>query len=372
MEPFKNIFNKNFIQKLSKTIKSQSVLFDSRNFEKQSLSNIESLEMKQRVKQIADALSNNLEGSVKENIKSIVNSLAQETQRDNQMVYYSKTQGLNGFETWPLNQYIEIVGLEHLDLSMNAFKELTKRFSSEFSIRIFISKYDQKVYDILEKWTLDENPHVRRLVSEGSRPLLPWGKRIENITNNLERNVLLLKNLIDDESKYVQKSIANHMNDISKLDINLFFSFIDDLNFSNPNHKWIARHASRTLLKSGDIRALQLHGYKKNLELEVNSNIKEKKISEGEDINLEVNIRKKTKKSEKLLIDYIIHFKKSNGSLSGKNFRLRDTVIETELSIKKTIKFKRVTTRKHYEGIHYIEIQINGKKYSKNSFELVI
>jgi 3-methyladenine DNA glycosylase AlkC len=71
---------------------------------------------------------------------------------------------------------------------MNAMYELTKRFSAEFAIRPFIKKYDQEVYNILEQWLSDPNENIRRLISEGTRPSLPWGMKVENILLDLERN----------------------------------------------------------------------------------------------------------------------------------------------------------------------------------------
>lgn len=68
---------------------------------------------------------------------------------------------------------------EHFEISINALYEVTKRFTAEFSIRPFLEKYPEKTLAKLQEWVIDDNLHVRRLVSEGSRPCLPLGARLK-------------------------------------------------------------------------------------------------------------------------------------------------------------------------------------------------
>lgn len=57
----------------------------------------------------------------------------------------------------------------------------------------------------------DSNSHIRRLVSEGSRPRLPWAKKIKYINDDIHQNLELLNDLINDSSNYVRKSVGNHL-----------------------------------------------------------------------------------------------------------------------------------------------------------------
>lgn len=68
----------------------------------------------------------------------------------------------------------------------------------------------------LLKWSEHENEHVRRLASEGSRPRLPWGKSIPALKLDPSPVLPILEKLMQDESLYVRKSVANNLNDISK------------------------------------------------------------------------------------------------------------------------------------------------------------
>jgi 3-methyladenine DNA glycosylase AlkC len=57
---------------------------------------------------------------------------------------------------------------------------------------------------------------VRRLVSEGSRPRLPWGLQLKSLIQDPSPTLPLLRALQDDPSEYVRRSVANHLNDIAK------------------------------------------------------------------------------------------------------------------------------------------------------------
>ena len=108
-------------------------------------------------------------------------------------------------------------GLDHFDLSMRAQYELTKRFSAESSIRPYIARYPERTFAVLRAWTRDENPHVRRLVSEGTRLRLPWAGRVAWLDEHPERVLELLDLLKDDPSTLVRRSVANNLNDLGKV-----------------------------------------------------------------------------------------------------------------------------------------------------------
>ena len=62
-------------------------------------------------------------------------------------------------------------------------------------------------------WTGHDSYHVRRLVSEGTRPRLPWGI---GLTSDPARPLPLLDRLYGDRARFVTRSVANHLNDIGK------------------------------------------------------------------------------------------------------------------------------------------------------------
>jgi len=112
----------------------------------------------------------------------------------------------------------------------------------------------------VSKWLSDPNPHVRRLCSEGTRPKLPWGKRIKSFVANPQPTLPILEHLKNDESLYVRRSVANHLGDIAKDHPEIAFSTCERwLNEGASNQlKWVVRHAVRYHAKKGDDRALEI------------------------------------------------------------------------------------------------------------------
>ena len=371
MEPLKNTFNYDLIDKISSNITQIEPNFNKNLFKKKAKQGLKNLELKDRVKHISLALSLTLPGNFKEQTDILLNILAPATEHINSEWSGTDKTALSGFPVWVLTQFIEDYGLEHFSKSINALYEMTQRFTAEFAIRPFIERYDTKVYKKLEVWKKNKNPHVRRLVSEGTRPLLPWGIKVNKINSNLSRNIELILSLANDPSEYVRRSVANHLNDISKLDEKLFFDTVTKLKKMNSEDvDWVIRHATRTLLKKGSPKALKIHGYSP-LKLSTNLTLMKKTVKEGDSLPLKLEITGNSK-PQKILVEYIIYYLKQNGSYSEKVFRLKDSFLNKNLIIEKEISFKKVTTRKHYSGKHFIEIQINGKRYDKKEFKFFV
>ncbi len=373
MEPFKNIYNPTSLKKISKEIKKAYPAFKSPQFEKAVLKDLEKLELKDRVRLIASSLNTYLPNNYKKAVKIILKSLAEESidgEWDRK-----EGPGIAGFMTWPLNQYVETYGLNDYETSFNAMIELTKRFSSEFTVRPYLIEHEKKTYADLKKLIKHPNKHVRRWVSEGTRPHLPWGLSVPAIKDNLSRNIRLLEKLFQDPEEYVRRSVANHLNDISHLDPKLMLRTCKDFLKKDKSREtqWIVRHATRTLLKKGNKEALVLNGFTKNPKVKLTGlKLGPKRIKEGDSFDLSFALASQSKSTQRILIEYIIHYPKKNGTLSPKAFRLKDFKLKPQekLKIKKSVHFKKVTTRVHYKGKHPVEIQINGEKLSKTQFTL--
>ncbi len=109
------------------------------------------------------------------------------------------------------------------------------------------------------EWTEDPDPRVRRLVSEGTRPRLPWAGHLRL---PVEPVLAILGHLRADPAETVRRSVANYLNDLAKeydeqvVDL-LGTGFAEDV----PETTWIVRHALRNHLKRGDPRVMTLFGY---------------------------------------------------------------------------------------------------------------
>ncbi|MBI9070948.1 MAG: DNA alkylation repair protein [Melioribacteraceae bacterium] len=279
-----------------------------------------------------------------------------------------------GFAIWPIVDYVGVYGLEHPEKSLEVLKTLTPLFSAEFAIRPFLQQHFKITYNTMLEWSKDKDEHVRRLSSEGIRPRLPWGERLNQFIDDPKPILKILENLKDDENEFVRRSVANNLNDISKDHPELVTEVCKKwLAKPNKEREWIAKHATRGLVKKGYSNALELLGFAKDPKIEVaDFLIASDKLDLGEELIFSFEVVSKAKIKQKLVVDYIIHFMKQNGRMSGKVFKLKnfDLNAETNKILLKKHRIKNISTRKYYSGKHKLDLMINGKVYKEIEFEL--
>ena len=286
-------------------------------------------------------------------------------------------EGGGSFHYFPHSVYIRNHGLEPKDyeMSMKAIYEITKRFTSEWTIRAFIRKYPDKTMQRLAVWAKDPSLHVRRLVSEGTRPRLPWAGRLKEFQENPAPVLTLLEKLKADSVLYVRRSVANNLNDIAKDHPDLVVNTLEKWQKNgNSGTQWIIRHALRSLLKDGHPGALKLLGFDPGVKIVVkNVVLNTTHLKIGERLEFSFQIDSEEQQPCSLMVDFIIHFLKANGKLAPKVFKLTQKELQAgeSLTLKKAHSFKRINTRKYHVGQHALEIQINGKGYGMHPFELV-
>ncbi|MDZ7819313.1 MAG: DNA alkylation repair protein [Aliarcobacter sp.] len=122
--------------------------------------------------------------------------------------------------------FVEVFGLDDFDESMKALEVFTQDSSSEFAIRQFILKYENETMNQMKLWAKSPNEHLRRLSSEGCRPRLPWAIALPKFKQNPEKPLEIIELLKNDKSLYVQKSVANNLNDISKDNPQIVIDFV--------------------------------------------------------------------------------------------------------------------------------------------------
>lgn len=368
MEPLKNLYNSKSLAWLNFHLSHNS----SYSFTKLENLNLEHLELKQRVELIAHCLSECFPSKINKISEIIQQSLAPE--RDQLDHYVNDTNDkLHGFILWPVTHFISTYYSDEFDESMHLLYEITKRFTCEFAIRTFIEKHEIKTFKLLNQWVKDPSPHVRRLVSEGTRPYLPWGKHVECLFQNNTRSLKLLEHLKDDPSEYVIKSVANHLNDYSRFDTSLLKKTLKAWN--NDRRKKLIRRASRTLLKQGDPLVLKLNGYSSSPKVVMsNFKISNKKIKIGDDLIIELSLINNDVARHRFLLEYEVDFLKANGKYSTKVFRFKDICLlpSEKITLTKTVHTKQVTTRKIYAGQHYISCRIGKNLFTKRiGFDLI-
>lgn len=365
MELMKNGLGSTAIDRIAKAFIAVCPEFKIETFQKKATINLESLELKERVEHIIESLSQSLPGAFLDHVE-----------------YFNKIKPvwdhgdpqdpLASFAAWPVTDYIAKHGLDYPEQSLETLKYLTSLFSSEFAIRPFILKYPELCQKRFSTWITDEDEHVRRLVSEGTRPRLPWGIRLKPFIESPATNLPWLDSLYKDDSLYVRRSVANHLNDIAKDHPDLVADTCERwLNPECKNTTWVIKHAARTLIKEGHTKAMKLQGFTENPKVKLNNLVlSEDKIMLGKSLSFSFNIDSMAKTDQKLVIDFAIHFMKANGKQKRKMFKLKsfDLAGKQNLVLAKQFSFKPITTRKYYPGDHLLEIFVNGQSYKKVPF----
>jgi 3-methyladenine DNA glycosylase AlkC len=279
----------------------------------------------------------------------------------------------SGFVSISLPHYVATYGTHAFEQSMDALKYFTTFGSAEFAIRYFLRSDIERSLAVMHAWSLDENEHVRRLASEGSRPRLPWSFRLERIQADPTLAAAILDNLKADASLYVRKSVANHLNDITKDHPDWVLDLIEGWSLDNKHTAWIARHALRSLIKQGNQRALALIGASGKAEVEIiDMKVEPAVIALGEKITLSFTVKSTVHDNQRLVIDYAIDYVKANGSTSAKVFKLKTLTLPGKASerIARSQHIQELTTRKHYAGNHAVHILVNGERLASTSFEI--
>ncbi len=365
---FKNVFNHELVATLASKIQRVYPEFKKNEFADQINKSLTDLEMKARAQLIATTLKEFLPSNYKESVKILLSTLGPALP-DKKGVFGIKPEV---WMMWPINIFVQENGLDDLETSMAAMYELTQRFSCEFAIRPFINKYPKEVFEYFQSWVVDSSPHVRRLVSEGTRPFLPWGIKLDMTDKNPDLVLPLLSQLRDDESEYVRISVANHLNDLTRNNCDLILEELSKWKQGGwQNEPKMSKKALRNLIKQGNQGAMKYFGFHKPQVDIKQIQITPDKIKIGEEIEFSCTLKNQSTSAQLLQIDYVVGYVKASGKQSPKVFKLKTIELGNEpLKITKKQSFKNKSIRKHYTGTHSIALQINGQQFPLGDIDI--
>jgi 3-methyladenine DNA glycosylase AlkC len=289
--------------------------------------------------------------------------------------------GFTGWMTWPVTEAVAVLATapgadtEAFESGLELLSRLTPRLTGEFAIRTFLDSDLDRTLAAVSGWTAHPDEHVRRLASEGTRPRLPWARRVRTLLARPEAVVPVLDALYRDPSDYVRRSVANHLNDISRADPGLA---------TDTARRWLlrpdahtaalVRHAMRTLVKAGDPVALGLLGFAPPAHITITGfAVTASTVRVGGELIFDFSVRNDGAEPIRLAIDYVIHHRKANGALTPKVFKLTTRTLEPGggTTIAKSHSFRPISTRRYYPGEHAVEIQVNGTRHGRREFVLV-
>jgi 3-methyladenine DNA glycosylase AlkC len=374
-EPFKNLLNPALVQAMAQHLHRVAPAFDAAGFQAQALPGLETLEMKARSLQIAAALEATLPADFDQAAGWLETALAPPWAGDRLGSDHPLLHGLEGWALWPVGEFVARRGRAQPERALATLHALTQRFTAEFAIRPYIAEHPALAFSTLQRWVADPSAHVRRLVSEGSRPRLPWGLQLKALVADPAPTAPLLLALQDDPSEYVRRSVANHLNDIAKDHPQRVADWLDQHLPGAPEpRRRLLRHASRSLLKQGHPRVLAAWGLGQAFQGELALTLQPSALRVGDVLQLRVALHSHGQVSQTLAIDYAVHHVKANGSLSPKVFKgwhLQLAPGERRV-LEKAHSMKAVTTRRYHAGEHAVELLVNGQPLAQQPFVLAL
>jgi 3-methyladenine DNA glycosylase AlkC len=374
-EPFKELLNKPVIDAVAQHLSRVHPPFKAKAFVAQAAAGLAELEMKDRAMQIAGALQSHLPADFNAAAAVIERALIPTQPGEELGALRTGPEGLAGWVVWPLGEFVARQGLAHPVRALACLRELTQRFSAEFAIRPFIVEHPALVFKTLTAWVQDPSPHVRRLASEGSRPRLPWGLQLRELIADPRPTLPLLHALQDDTSPYVRRSVANHLNDIAKDHPGVVAEWLEaHLPNANKERSALLRHASRSLIKSGDARVLQAWGLGNSFKGSAAFSLKPARAQVGGGLQLSLALQSASRQAQRLVVDYVVHHVKANGTSTPKVFKgwkLELGAGEQRL-LEKKHSLAVITTRRYHAGEHGITVQINGQPVAEAAFQLTL
>ncbi|WKB50991.1 DNA alkylation repair protein [Eleftheria terrae] len=284
-------------------------------------------------------------------------------------------EGMAAFRHAPHLQFVAEAGLDDVAASLDALERMTCHFTGEFAIRPFLEHEPQATFERLHRWCGHPEWRVRRLASEGSRPLLPWGRRVAALVEDPSRGLAVIDRLAGDEQEIVRRSAANHLNDISRLDPALAVAAAGRwLASAGPQARRTVERGLRTLVKQGHPQALALLGYASEHAVTLAGlTLDRKQLHIGQTLALCFELRHPGPQPLAACVDYAVHYQAARGAPRRKVFK--GEVRELKPGVAESFGWRRDftvrSTRKLYPGSHRIEVLVNGRCLGSAEFELV-
>jgi 3-methyladenine DNA glycosylase AlkC len=372
-EPFKLLLDATRVQALGHHLQRVAPCFDRPRFEALALAGLDALELKARAMHIADALEATLPDPFEVGAQWLEAALAPVLPGEALGDLQTGPLGLAGWALWPAGEWVARRGLDTPARALEMLHALTQRFTAEWAIRPLLLHHPALTLATLQHWCSDPSPHVRRLVSEGSRPRLPWGMQLRPLIADPSPTLPLLAALQDDPSPYVRRSVANHLNDIAKdhptVVVDWLRRYLPD---ASPERRALLRHASRSLIKAGDTAVLDHWGQGAALQGRATLAVAPGSIALGDVVTLSATLTSLARQPQALVVDYVVHHVKANGRTSPKVFKGWSLTLapgEVRTLVKRHA-VRPITTRVYHPGAHRVALQVNGSVVAEDGFVL--
>ena len=364
---FKDQIDRALVDRLAAAFVAADPGFDAGLFRRRATRGLAPLQLKARIAHVAGALGAALPDSFGDAAEVADAVFASPT----------SSSGLSGWDAWPVVEWAGMAGRGDPETALELLARLTRHASAEFAIRAYIDDDPVGVHGRLSQWVDRDDEHVRRLVSEGTRPKLPWAPKLATAAADPAYAVDLLDRLVDDPSEYVRRSVSNHLNDLCRVDPELarevagrWLATADEDTIAD--RRWVVRRGLRTLVKAGDPDALRLLGHEPDLARRADLEVLTPTVAMGGAAEWTLELRSQEPVAHEVVVDYAIHHVRADGSTGRKvaKWTTRTLAPGETVQLRRRHAIRPITTRTYHSGTHLVEVQVNGAVVASGSFDL--
>jgi len=363
-EPLKEIFNKAAVDWLADGLSTAWADFPAKDFRRNILRDLPDLELKARIERIAVEMRATLPADFRKSVKIIEKALGKPRPAGDGTDF-------GDFRVLACHRYVSLCGLDHADLALGYFARTTHHFTAEFDVRPFIQRDPAGVLTLMLDWAADKDWRLRRLASEGARPRLPWGLRLQHLVADPKPLFPILEALRDDPIEAVRRSVANNLNDIAKDHPDLLVRYLKPWGDSRAA---LVRHALRHLVKQGHEGALSLMGVDAKADFRIDKlTLDTRSVAIGQSVGIALTLTNHSKAPAAAIVDYAVHHLGARGELRPKVFKWTNLTLAPgeSIALSRRHSLKPVTTRRYYPGGHEIDVRVNGRILGKAVFDLL-
>lgn len=371
-EPLKAFFDRALVASLAEELAPVLPGLDRAAFVRAGSAGLDRLELTGRARHLAAVLRAHLPAHFPDAAQCLVASLPASAPGPG-----DGPVGMAPFRYLPHVYFAAEHGLDDFEAAMALQHALTQRFTAEFSIRAYLERHPAQTLARLRRWARDPSVHVRRLVSEGVRPRLPWAPRLPAFQADPSPVLALLELLVDDPERYVQRSVANCLGDVGKdhpaRAVAVARRWLDEDPGGAGDRPWIVRHGLRTLIKRGDAGALAVIGFGARAAATVSAiALRPARVTVGGEVAITFTLTSTATRTQRLLVDYAVDYVKARGQAQRKVFKLRQLELAPGASATLTTRrsFVDRSTRRHYPGRHVLVALVNGQAFPLGAVEV--
>jgi 3-methyladenine DNA glycosylase AlkC len=377
---FKDQIDAALVDRVASAFRAVDAAFDTASFRREATDGLGALELKGRISHVAEALRRVLPDDMVDAAAVVDGVLALAPDGDDE----GAPGGLSGWDVWPIAEWVALAGRAQPDVALELLSRVTRYASGEFAIRPFIDDDPAGVMARLSEWVGRDDEHVRRLVSEGTRPRLPWARRLAVAEADPTFAVGLLDRLVDDPSEYVRRSVSNHLNDLCKVapdDTRRIAAGWSERAAAAAaagdaeraeQIRWALRRGLRTLVKGGEPEVFRLLGHDPDVALRVELELRTPHVELGGAVEWTLRVESLEPAPHRIVVDYAIGFLRADGTPGRKVFKwtTRDLAPWASLVLERCHRITPISIRTYRTGRHPLWVQVNGREVAETAFEL--